>query len=113
MTINMTASPLNLYVEIALVKKSPSDIPTKPSFIQSGASPLHVGFQRKPMGFNLRRGLPLNSMLLTQAAGVIPAKAGIQGLCGFLDPGFRRGDVNSTALAPELSSPGRRAMLLN
>jgi hypothetical protein len=38
-------------------------------------------------------------MLLTQAAGVIPAKAGIQIPCGFLDPGFRRGDVKSTTLA--------------
>jgi hypothetical protein len=34
-------------------------------------------------------------MLLTQAAIVLPAKAGIQILRGFLDPGFRRGDVKS------------------
>jgi hypothetical protein len=33
-----------------------------------------------------------------QLASVIPVKAGIQILRGFLDPGFRRGDVKSTTL---------------
>jgi hypothetical protein len=35
-------------------------------------------------------------MLLTQPASVIPAKAGIQENKDFPDPGFNRGDVNST-----------------
>ncbi len=47
-------------------------------------------------------------MLLIQAIGVIPAKAGIQVLCGFLDPGFRRGDVKSTALRPDPHRSSRR-----
>lgn len=47
------------------------------------------------------------AMLLNEAAGVIPAKlvpaifkpgAGIQVLCGFPDPGLRRGDAESTTL---------------
>jgi hypothetical protein len=37
-------------------------------------------------------------MLLTLAAGVIPAKAGIQGSCGFMDPGLRRGDVKVNSI---------------
>ncbi|MGD9506776.1 MAG: hypothetical protein AB7W37_17865, partial [Syntrophobacteraceae bacterium] len=37
------------------------------------------------------RTLPCVSMALTPASNVIPSKAGIHGLCGFLAPGFRRG----------------------
>jgi hypothetical protein len=40
---------------------------------------------------------------------VIPAKAGIQILCGFLDPGFRRGDGKNLVLGQPPNSFARAA----
>ena len=48
-------------------------------------------------------GGPACSIPLTQAPGVIPAKAGIPFSCGFPNPGLRRGDVESTTLTGVLS----------